>query len=123
MMTRSVETIAPELFQKLTDQFLPFSEDKIQYKANKKTTASIHWQEFCKFPRSSVTPKTNGECAQCVEDSNNEIVLGDARTQSLYDIWNSDANNSFPEDHFNLKPEIMCTEQCDMHLIGSDLAQ
>lgn len=70
-----------------------------------------------------MTTRTNGECAQCVEDVNNEIVLGDARTHSPYDIWNGEAYNSFREDHFNLKPEIMCTEQCDMHLIGSDLAQ
>jgi radical SAM protein with 4Fe4S-binding SPASM domain len=70
-----------------------------------------------------MTIKSNGECAQCVEDFNNEIILGDARTQSLYDIWNGEAYASFREDHFNLKPGIKCTEQCDMHLIGSYLAQ
>jgi radical SAM protein with 4Fe4S-binding SPASM domain len=93
------------------------------YEDNKQTTESIHWQEFCQFPWSSMTIKSNGECAQCVEDFNNEIILGDARTQSLYDIWNGEAYQSFRNDHFILKPGIKCTEQCDMHLIGSYIAQ
>ena len=70
-----------------------------------------------------MTIKSNGECAQCVEDFNNEIILGDARKDSLYDIWNSKAYADFRNDHFDLTPGIKCTEQCDMHLIGSYLAQ
>ena len=99
------------------------SQDQMWYEDNKQSTESIHWQEFCQFPWSSMTIKSNGECAQCVEDFNNEIILGDARKDSLYDIWNSNAYADFRNDHFDLTRGIKCTEQCDMHLIGSYLAQ
>ena len=69
-----------------------------------------------------MTIKSNGESVECVEDFNNEIVLGDAHTESLYDIWNGEKYNRFRQDHFDLTPGIKCTEQCDMHLIGSFLA-
>jgi radical SAM protein with 4Fe4S-binding SPASM domain len=65
-----------------------------------------------------MTIKSNGEAVECVEDFNNEIILGNTRTQSLYDIWNGEAYEKFRKDHFNLTPNIKCTKQCDMTLIG-----
>ncbi len=98
------------------------SQDQQWYEDNKQQTQSIHWIEFCQFPWSSMTIKSNGESVECVEDFNNEIILGDAKTESLYDIWNGEKYNKFRMDHFNLTPGIKCTEQCDMQLIGSFLA-
>ncbi len=98
------------------------SQDQMWYEDNKQQTQSIHWLEFCQFPWSSMTIKSNGESVECVEDFNNEIVLGDAATESLYDIWNGEKYNAFRKDHFDLRPGIKCTEQCDMNLIGSFLA-
>jgi radical SAM protein with 4Fe4S-binding SPASM domain len=92
------------------------------YEDNKQTTQSIHWLEFCQFPWSSMTIKSNGEAVECVEDFNNEIILGDAKTQSLHDIWNGEKYKRFRLDHFDLTPGLKCTEQCDMRLIGSFLA-
>jgi radical SAM protein with 4Fe4S-binding SPASM domain len=66
----------------------------------------------------SLTIKSNGEVVMCMEDFNNEIVLGDARRESLYDIWNGERYKKFRQDHFNLIPHIKCTEKCDMKLIG-----
>lgn len=99
------------------------SQDQMWYEDNRQQTQSIHWIEFCQFPWSSMTIKSNGESAECVEDFNNEIILGDARTQSLYDIWNGEKYKNFRNDHFILKPGIKCTEQCDMTLIGSYLTE
>ena len=98
------------------------SQDQMWYEDTQQTTQSIHWIEFCQFPWSSMTIKSNGESAECVEDFNNEIILGDAKTQSLYDIWNGEKYKRFRLDHFDLTPGIKCTEQCDMKLIGSFLA-
>ncbi|MCJ7696479.1 MAG: SPASM domain-containing protein [Anaerolineaceae bacterium] len=98
------------------------SQDQMWYEDNRQQTQSIHWIEFCQFPWSSMTIKSNGESAECVEDFDNEIILGDARKQTLYDIWNGDKYKAFRNDHFILKPGIKCTEQCDMTLIGSYLA-
>ena len=98
------------------------SQDQMWYEDNKQQTQSIHWLEFCQFPWSSMTIKSNGQSVECVEDFNNEIILGDAANESLYDIWNGNKYKAFRNDHFDLRPGIKCTEQCDMNLIGSFLA-
>jgi len=115
-------------FEKLKDAFKGMdvyvylkSQDQQWYEDNKQTTQSLHWIEFCQFPWSSMTIKSNGESVQCVEDYNNEIMLGDAKVDSLYDIWNGEKYQKFRLDHFDLTPGIKCTEQCDMPLIGSFL--
>ncbi|MFC1986969.1 radical SAM/SPASM domain-containing protein [Chloroflexota bacterium] len=115
-----------EEFQKLTEAFKGRdvyiylkSQDQQWYQDRNEGTKSIHWQEFCQFPWTSMTIKSNGEAAMCVEDFNNEIILGNVRTESLYDIWNGEKYRKFREDHFNLTPGIKCTQQCDMKLIGN----
>lgn len=94
------------------------SQDQLWYGDRKIQTRSIHWIEFCQFPWSSMTIKSNGEAVECVEDFNNEIILGDARVESLYDIWNGEKYRKFRENHLDLVPGMKCTEQCDMKLIG-----
>lgn len=98
------------------------SQDQQWYQNRRRPTGSLHWQEFCQFPWSSMTIKSNGEVVMCVEDYNNEIILGDARCQSLWEIWNSDAYRKFRHDHLRLTPGLKCTERCDMTLVGSFLA-
>jgi MoaA/NifB/PqqE/SkfB family radical SAM enzyme len=95
------------------------SQDQQWYEDNKQQTQSIHWIEFCQFPWSSMTIKSDGMAVQCVEDFNNEIILGDAKVEPMYDIWNNQAYRQLRMDHFDLTPGIKCTEQCDMKLIGS----
>ena len=95
------------------------SQDQKWYHTANKSTKSIHWSEFCQHPWVSMTIKSNGEAAMCMEDFNNEIVLGDAKTESLCDIWNGEKYFQFRKDHFSLISGIKCTEKCDMKLIGS----
>lgn len=101
------------------------SEDQQWYKEEqgekRHGTSSIHWTEPCNFPWSSMTIKSNGEVAMCVEDYNNEIILGDVRHESLYDIWNGKKYKEFRQSHMDLKPGIKCTERCDMSLMGEYL--
>jgi radical SAM protein with 4Fe4S-binding SPASM domain len=115
-----------EEFEKLKGAFAGWevyiylkSQDQKWYQDKKQQTKSIHWTEFCQFPWSSMTIKSNGEAVECVEDFNNEIILGDVRWERLADIWNGDRYRRFREDHFDLTRGIKCTEQCDMRLIGS----
>ena len=86
-------------------------------------TKSVHWSEFCKHPWMSVTVKSNGELAMCMEDFDNEIILGDARKEALYDIWNGDKYKRFRLDHVNLTKGIKCSERCDMKMVGDLLPQ
>lgn len=93
------------------------SEDQQWYRKDFHGTNSIHWGEFCKHPWMSVTVKSNGEIAMCMEDFNNEIILGDARVDSLKDIWNGDKYAKFRKDHVFGTKGIKCTEQCDMKIV------
>jgi wyosine [tRNA(Phe)-imidazoG37] synthetase (radical SAM superfamily) len=94
------------------------SQDQQWYQDKNEGTNSIHWLEFCQFPWSSMTIKSNSESVMCVEDFNNEIILGDAKNETLLDIWNGRKYAQLRKDHFELKSGIKCTEQCDMKLIG-----
>jgi len=94
------------------------SEDTQWYRKDFHGTASIHWTEICKHPWMSMTIKSDGMATMCMEDFNNEIILGDAKTETLSGIWNGEKYRQFRWDHFNLTPGIKCKEQCDMHLIG-----
>ncbi|HPG29631.1 MAG TPA: radical SAM/SPASM domain-containing protein [bacterium] len=97
------------------------SQDQQWYQQKNIGTQSIHWTEFCQFPWSSMTIKSNGESVECVEDYNNEIILGNCKTKSLYEIWNSEAYEKLRNDHFYKTPGIKCSERCDMKLIGEYL--
>jgi len=94
------------------------SQDQQWYQGKAKGTKSVHWSEFCQHPWISMTIKSNGEVVMCMEDFNNEIILGHAQKESLYRIWNGDKYRQFRRDHFELKPGIKCTKECDMKLVG-----
>ena len=81
-------------------------------------TKSIHWLEICKHPWMTMTVKSNGEATMCMEDFNNEIILGDTNTQSLEDIWNGNKYKQFRYQHLYAKDNIKCVNQCDMKLFG-----
>lgn len=112
-------------YQKLKDAFAGKdvyiyikSEDQQWYRKDYHGTNSVHWSEFCKHPWMSMTIKSNGEVAMCMEDYNNEIILGNAKTDSLYDIWNDEKYRQFRHDHLICTPGTKCNERCDMKLIG-----
>lgn len=107
-----------EVFKKLDVYIYLKSEDQQWYRKDLHGTCSVHWSEFCKHPWMSMTIKSNGEAAMCMEDFNNEIILGDARKDSLYDIWNKEAYHQFRMAHVYCKKGIKCSERCDMKLVG-----
>ena len=118
-----------EEFGKLRDAFKGLdvyiylkSEDQQWYRRDFHGTKSIHWSAFCKHPWMSMTLKSNGEAVMCMEDYNNEIILGNAVRDDLKTIWNSEKYAKFRKDHLNLTAGIKCTEQCDMKLVGGYLA-
>jgi len=95
------------------------SVDQDWYKKTKETKA-IHWTEFCQYPWSSMTIKSDGKVASCAEDYNNDIILGDAKKDSLYDIWNGQLYNDFRKAHLELNVE-RCIKRCDAKLVGDML--
>jgi radical SAM protein with 4Fe4S-binding SPASM domain len=97
------------------------SEDTQWYRKDYHGTNSIHWLEICRHPWMSMSIKSNGDVAMCMEDYNNEIVLGNVKEEKLVDIWNGKKYNEFRNDHINLTSNIRCTKECDMKLIGNCL--
>ncbi len=97
------------------------SEDQQWYRRDFHGTKSIHWSEVCKHPWMSMTVKSNADVVMCMEDYNNEIVLGNAERESLYDIWNGSLYYQFRKDHYDNTNCIKCVNQCDMKLIGAYL--
>jgi radical SAM protein with 4Fe4S-binding SPASM domain len=94
------------------------SEDQQWYRKDFHGTGSVHWSEVCKHPWMSMTIKSDGDAAMCMEDYNNEIVLGNVKDESLRQIWNGEKYKKFRRDHFELTPGLKCVGQCDMKLVG-----
>jgi radical SAM protein with 4Fe4S-binding SPASM domain len=107
-----------EVFSGLDVYLYLKSEDQQWYRKDYHGTKSVHWSEICKHPWMSMTIKSNGEATMCMEDYNNEIILGDVTKDSLYDIWNGEQYRQFRKDHFAKTRGIKCTEECDMSLVG-----
>lgn len=117
-----------EEFQKLEEVFKGLdvyvylkSEDQQWYRKDFHGTKSVHWSEICKHPWMSMTIKSNAEATMCMEDYNNEIILGNVKENSLYEIWNGEKYNKFRQDHYNVTKGLKCNEECDMHLVGEYL--
>ncbi len=110
-----------EAFRDLDVYLYLKSEDQQWYRKDYHGTKSVHWSEICKHPWMSMTIKSNGEACMCMEDYDNEIVLGDARTQTLAEIWNGEAYRKFRRDHVDVTGGIKCSERCDMALVGKCL--
>jgi radical SAM protein with 4Fe4S-binding SPASM domain len=94
------------------------SQDQLWFEETGAKTQSIHWLEPCQFPWTSMTIKSDGSAAQCVEDFNNEIILGNAAEESLSSIWNGERYRRLREEQLIMRSKIKCTEECDMRLIG-----
>lgn len=96
------------------------SQDQQWYKQSDDLQHSIHWLEPCQFPWSSMSIMWDGSVVPCGQDYNNEMVLGDANKQSLYDIWNGAKYNQFRKNHLTKqnKNKYKCYARCDMQLVG-----
>nr|WP_296437719.1 radical SAM/SPASM domain-containing protein [uncultured Acetatifactor sp.] len=94
------------------------SEDCQWYRKDFHGTKSIHWSEVCKHPWMTMTIKSNGQATMCMEDFNNEIILGDVHRQPLKEIWDSEKYRQFRRNHIEVREGIKCSGQCDMKLIG-----
>lgn len=94
------------------------SEDCQWYRQDYHGTQSIHWSEPCKHPWMTMTIKSNGEATMCMEDFNNEIILGDTKSDSLVDIWNGAKYQEFRMKHILVDETFKCNHQCDMNLVG-----
>jgi len=93
------------------------SQDNRWYRKNENKTASIHWSEFCQFPWSSMSVMADGSVVPCCNDYDCDLVLGNANTDTLKEIWSGASYDIFRENHAG-RPNFKCGKQCDMKLLG-----
>jgi len=97
------------------------SQDNQWYAGTKKKTPVAHLSGPCQFPWSSLTILWNGDVVPCNQDFNAEMKLGDATTQSLWEIWNSKKYKDFRMLHLKLDKPLKCIDKCDMNCLVGEL--
>lgn len=97
------------------------SEDCMWVRGEYHLNKSIHWNEVCKHPWMTMTIKSNGEATMCMEDFNNEIILGNASHEKLIDIWNGEKYMEFRRKHIMGDEHFRCSQRCDMNLLSDYL--
>lgn len=107
-----------ELFQDKDVYLYLKSEDTMWFRKDYHATKSIHWIEPCKQPWLCMAIDPFGQSVECMESNSSEIVLGNTKEQSLYDIWNGEKYRQFRRDHVYLNKNIRCFKECDMKMVG-----
>lgn len=93
------------------------SENSQWYRGLYHGTQAIHGTEICKHPWMSLSVKSNGEVAMCMDDYNNEIILGNTNYSSLKEIWNGDLYKKFRLSHI-IGDNEKCSCRCDLPILG-----
>ena len=78
---------------------------------------SHYSKQYCEYPWLSLTIMADGNVVPCTQISNNELVLGNVKENTLEEIWNGEkykelrkmhVTGKFPKGH-------KCNEKCDMN--------
>jgi radical SAM protein with 4Fe4S-binding SPASM domain len=98
------------IYQKSLDQ---------SWLTGKEKPKSIHWQEPCSFPWSSLSVNSSGLVIPCGETFNNDIILGDTTKNTLQEIWNGDEYRLLRANHIYMTDQTHCTNgTCEMNTYG-----
>ena len=113
---------------KLHDNFLEFWKDKDVYAYVKSQDNRWHFEQnenlennshyakqYCEYPWTSSTVMAEGNVVPCTQISNNEIILGNVKKNSLEEIWNGDTYEELRKMHItgNFPKGHKCKEKCD----------
>lgn len=79
---------------------------------------SHYSRQYCEYPFTSLTVLAEGAVVPCTQDINGLWVLGDARQQSLAEIWGSERAKELRRRHVLgvFEEEFMCHSRCDQTL-------
>ena len=104
--------------------YIKSQDNRWYYEGDEQLQNLSHYQEqYCEYPWTSMTVMADGSVVPCTQDYDCEMALGNAKEQSLKEIWNSDnymnlrhwhATGDFPPGH-------KCAERCDQIKLFSKL--
>lgn len=86
---------------------------------NLKKNLSHYSKQYCEYPWISCSVMSDGNVVPCTQISNNELVLGNIKENTLEEIWNSEKYEELRKMHISGKfPKgHKCNEKCDMKKI------
>jgi radical SAM protein with 4Fe4S-binding SPASM domain len=112
----------------LQKKFLNFWKDKDVYayiksqdnrwlfEQDKNLNNNSHYaKQYCEYPWTSLTVMADGNVVPCTQISNNEIVLGNIKDNTLEEIWNGKNYQEFRKMHISGKfpDNHKCKKSCD----------
>lgn len=113
---------------RLQEKFLEFWKNKEVYayiksqdnrwlfEQDKNLNNNSHYaKQYCEYPWTSLTVMADGNVVPCTQISNNEIVLGNIKENSLEEIWNGKKYQDFRKMHIsgNFPKDHKCKKSCD----------
>lgn len=83
---------------------------------NLKKNLSHYNYQYCEYPWISCSIMSEGNVVPCTQISNNEIVLGNVKENSLEEIWNGAKYKELRQMHItgNFPKGHKCNEKCDI---------
>ena len=96
--------------------YVKSQDNRWYFEQNKDLKNMSHYaKQYCEFPWTSTTVMAEGNVVPCTQISNNEIVLGNVKENSLKNIWNGEKYNELRKMHItgNFPKGHKCSERCD----------
>lgn len=96
--------------------YIKSQDNRWHFEQNEKLKNKSHYaKQYCEFPWTSATIMAEGNVVPCTQISNNEIVLGNVKENSLEKIWNGEEYRKLRKMHITGKfPKgHKCIERCD----------
>jgi radical SAM protein with 4Fe4S-binding SPASM domain len=96
--------------------YIKSQDNRWLFDQDKKQKNNSHYaKQYCEYPWTSLTIMADGNVVPCTQISNNEIILGNIKNNTLEEIWNSDNYHNFRKMHLtgNFPKGHKCKNSCD----------
>ena len=125
-----IDLATEEIDVKMHKEFLEFWKDKDVFAYIKSQdnrwlhendpsikSKSHYSKQYCEYPWLSLTIMADGNVVPCTQISNNELVLGNVKENTLEEIWNGEKYKELRKMHVTGKftKGHKCNEKCDMN--------
>ena len=96
--------------------YIKSQDNRWLFEQDKNLNNNSHYaKQYCEYPWTSLTVMADGNVVPCTQISNNEIVLGNIKDNTLEEIWNGKNYEEFRKMHISGKfpDNHKCKKSCD----------
>lgn len=100
--------------------YVKSQDNRWHYEEDNEMACNSHYEEqYCEYPWTSLTVMVDGSVVPCTQDYNCEMTFGNAKEESLKDIWGSAAYQAFRRWHVTgeFPKNHKCMYRCDQKLV------